>query len=183
MAASSFTGGAALQAKLKEIAKRIEGKKTLKVGFLEGATYPDEDGTSVAQVAFWLNYGHGKTPPRPFFTDLIAAKSDSWGDALGRVLEQNDWDVDKALRIMGEGIAGQVRDAIINLNAPSLSPVTLMLRKMMKDNPNLEVTGATVGEAAARVAAGEDYSGVSTKVGVYTGHMLNSVDYEVDDES
>ena len=184
MAASSFSGGAALQAKLKEIAKRIEGKKALKVGFLEGATYPDEAGTPVAQVAFWLNYGHGKTPPRPFFTDLIAAKSDSWGDSLGRILEQNDWDVDKSLRQLGEGIAGQVRDAIINLDSPALSPVTLMLRKMLKDDPNLIVTGKTVGEAAARVAAGEDYSGVSTKVGVYTGHMLNSVGYEVgSDES
>lgn len=179
MAAKSFTGGAALEKKLAEIAKRVASKRSLKVGFLEGATYPDAAGTPVAQVAFWLNYGHGKTPPRPFFTDLISAKSDSWGDALARILELNDWDVDKSLNQLGEGIAGQVRQAIIDLDSPALSPVTLMLRKMLKDDPALEVTGATVGEAARRVADGESSAGVSTKVGVYTGHMLNSVGYEV----
>ncbi len=181
MAAKSFTGGAALEKKLAEIAKRVASNRTLKVGFLEGATYPDENGTPVAQVAFWLNYGHGKTPPRPFFTDLIAAKSNSWGDALARILELNDWDVDKSLELMGEGIAGQVRQAIVDLDSPALSKVTLMLRKMLKDDPSLVVTGATVGEAARRVAEGESSDGVSTKVGVFTGHLLNSVDYEVEE--
>lgn len=184
MAAKAFTGGEALQRKLREIAKRIgDGKATLKVGFLEGATYPDASGTPVAQAAFWLNYGTKSAPPRPFFTDLIAAKADSWGDALGRILVRNDYDLDKSLKQLGEGIAGQVRQAIIDLDSPALSPVTIMLRKMLKDNPNLEITGATVGEAAARVAAGEDVSGVSTKVGVATGHMLNSVDYEVTNDA
>lgn len=185
MATSTFTGGAKLKAKIRELAKQIEGKHNLRVGFLEGSTYPNGDGEVVtaAQTAFWLNYGHQGTPPRPFFTDLIRDKSDSWGDALGRLLVQNDFDVDLSLQQMGEGIAGQVRTAIINLNSPALSPVTIMLRKMLKEDPSLEVTGATVGEAAARVAAGEDVSGVSTKVGVATGHMLNSVSYEVENDN
>lgn len=181
MVASSFTGGEKLKAKLEEIAKQIGGKHNLNVGFLEGATYPNGDGDEItaAQTAFWLNYGHQGTPPRPFFTDLIKAKNESWGDALGRLLVINEFDVDKSLAQLGEGIAGQVRDAIINLNSPALSPVTIMLRKMLRDNPDLEITGATVGEAAHRVAMGEDTGGVSTKVGVATGHMLNSVSYEV----
>lgn len=185
MATSRFTGGEKLRAKLAEIAKQIEGKHKLRVGFLENAYYPTGDGEPVtaAQTAFWLNYGHQGTPPRPFFTDLIRDKQDSWGDALGRLLVQNDFDVDLSLQQMGEGIAGQIRQAIIDLSSPALSPVTLMLRKMLKDNPNLEITGATVGEAAARVAAGEDYSGVSTKVGVASGHMLNSVSYEVENDN
>lgn len=181
MATSNFTGGAKLAAKLKELSKRFEGKRTLRVGFLEGSLYPNADGQNItaAQTAFWLNYGHGKTKPRPFFSDLIAAKSDSWGDALGRILEQTDYDVDLSLQMLGEGIANQVRDAIMTLDSPALSPVTVMLRKMLKDDPDLVITGKTVGEAAARVAAGESVQGVSTKVGVATGHMLNSVDYEV----
>lgn len=179
MVAKSFSGGDKLQAKLAQIAKRVAGQHSLRVGFLEGATYPDEAGTPVASVAFWLNYGHGKTPPRPFFTDLIAAKADSWGDDLGRILEHTSYDVDTSLALLGERIAGQVRQSIVDLDAPALSPVTLMIRKMLKDNPHLEVTGRVVGEAAAKVAAGESYAGVSAKVGVYTGHMLNSVAYEV----
>lgn len=183
MANSKFTGGDKLKAKLAEISKRINGKRTLKVGFLEGATYPDEEGTPVAQAAFWLNYGTKTAPPRPFFSGMIAANSDAWGDKLARILEGNGWDIDHALRLMGEGIAGQLRDALVNLNSPGLSPVTLMLRKMMIDNPHLQITGAVVGEAAARVAAGESSEGASTKVGVATGHMLASIDYEVSDES
>lgn len=177
--AAGLTGGDKLRAKLAEIAKQIEGKHELRVGFLEGAIYPDEAGTPVATVAWWLNYGTKTAPPRPFFTNMVKTKSNDWGDELAVILQQNDFDVDKSLRIMGERIGGQLRDAIIELDAPALSPITLMLRKMRIDDPHLIVTGATVGEAARRVAAGESSSPASTKVGVYTGHMLNSVDYEV----
>ncbi len=180
---STLTGGAKLQAKLAEIAKNLEGKHTLRVGFLEDATYPDEAGTHVAQVAWWLNYGTKSAPPRPFFTNMVSEKSDQWGDKLARILARNGYDIEDALNKMGEGIEGQLRDAIVNLDAPALSPITLMLRKMLMDDPNLQVGGAVVGEAARRVAAGESSEGVSTKVGVYTGHMLNSVAYEVVGES
>lgn len=177
--AVTLTGGAKLQAKLKEIAKKVEGKHELRVGFLEGATYPDEAGTPVAQVAWWLNYGTQTAPPRPFFTDMIKAKSDGWGDSLARILQQNDFDIRDALMKMGEGISGQARQALIDLDAPALSPITMMLRKMRIDDPHLIVTGATVGEAARRVDEGESSAPASSKVGVYTGHLLNSIDYEV----
>lgn len=177
--AAGLSGGDKLRAKLAEIAKKIEGSHELRVGFLEGATYPDEAGTPVATVAWWLNYGTKTAPPRPFFTNMVKVKSDKWGDALAKILQQNDFDVTKSLQMMGEGISDQLRQAIINLDAPVLSDITLMLRKMKIDDPHLIVTGATVGEAARRVAAGESTSPASTKVGVYTGHLLNSIDYEV----
>lgn len=179
MATAGLTGGDKLRAKLQEIAKKIEGQHELRVGFLEGATYPDEAGTPVAMVAWWLNFGTKTAPPRPFFTNMVKVKSDKWGDALAKILQQNDFDVTKSLQMMGEGISDQLRQAIINLDAPVLSDITLMLRKMKIDDPHLIVTGATVGEAARRVAAGESTSPASTKVGVYTGHLLNSIDYEV----
>jgi hypothetical protein len=177
--AAGLKGGDKLRAKLAEIAKQIEGKHELRVGFLEGATYPDEAGTPVATVAWWLNYGTKTAPPRPFFTNMVKTKSDKWGDELAIILQQNDFDVDAALHVMGERISDQLREAIVELDAPALSPITLMLRKMRIDDPHLIVTGATVGEAARRVAAGESSSPASTKVGVYTGHMRNSIDYEV----
>lgn len=180
MATRGLEGGAKLKAKLAEIAKRLEGKHELRVGFLEGATYPDT-GTPVATVAWWLNYGTKTAPPRPFFTDMVRDKSDKWGDALARILQSNGYDVDKSLAIMGEGISAQLQAAIVDLDAPALSPITIMLRKMRIDDPHLVVTGATVGEAAARVAKGETTAPASTKVGVYTGHLLNSVAYAVND--
>lgn len=176
---AGLTGGDKLKAKLREIAKRIEGKHELRVGFLEGATYPDESGTPVATVAWWLNYGTKTAPPRPFFTNMVKVKSDKWGNALARILADNDYDVDKSLAIMGFGIGAQLQSALIELDAPALSPITLMLRKMRIDDPHLVVTGATVGEAESRVAKGESSSPASTKVGVYTGHMLNSIYFDV----
>jgi len=178
---ATISGGDKLAKRLAEIAKKLAKPTTLRVGFLEGATYPDDKGTHVAQVAWWLNYGHKGTPPRPFFTDMVAAKSEGWGDSLARILEANGGDIDDAMQKMGVGISGQLRKALIDLDSPALSPVTLMLRQMLIDNPNLTITGATVGEAAAKVAAGDDYSGASTKVGVFSGHMLNSIDYEVNE--
>lgn len=176
---AGLSGGDKLRAKLAEIAKQIDGKHELRVGFLEGATYPDETGTPVATVAWWLNYGTKTAPPRPFFTDMIKTKSGDWGDELAAILPQTDFDIVAALSIMGERISGQLRDAVINLDAPALSPITIMLRKMRHEDPHLIVTGATVGEAARRVAAGESTAPASEKVGVFTGHMLNSIDYEV----
>lgn len=178
---ATLTGGAKLQAKLADIAKRIGTKHELRVGFLEDARYPDKQGTYVAQVAFWLNYGTKSEPARPFFTNTIIDKSDGWGDALERILVRTDYDVETSLAMLGEGICDQISQALVELNAPALSDVTLMLRKMRHEDPDLEVTGATVGEAARRVAAGEDTAPASTKVGIYTGHMQRSIAYQVDD--
>ena len=173
-----ISGGARLEAHLAQLAKKLNHKQILRVGFLEGATYPD--GTHVATVAVIQEFGAGPIPPRPFFRTMIAEKSDAWGNQLARLLKKTDYDVQKALSFMGEGIKSQLQASIVATNSPELSAITLMLRHMKHEDPDLVVTGATVGEAARRVAAGESSAGVSTKPLVDTGHMLNSVDYEVE---
>lgn len=178
---ATLSGGAKLQAKLDEIARGLKRAHTLRVGFPEGATYPDESHTPVAQAAFWLNFGTSTAPPRPFFTNMIQDKSPEWGEALGFALEDNDYNIKKALAIMGEGIASQLQESLIDLEAPPLSKITLMLRKMRIDNPKLVISGWTVGEAARLVALGNSTEPASEKPGVYTGHMLNSIAYSVDD--
>lgn len=179
MAAAGFSGGEALQAKLAEIAKQIEGKHVLRVGFLENATHTNSD-ASIPQIAWWLNYGTKSSPPRPFFSGMVAEKSDSWGDSLARILARNGFDVENALNLMGEGISDQLRVSLENIPGPQLSPITLMLRQMRIDNPHLEINGTVVGQAAKKVADGDDYSGASTKIGVYTGELLNAIAYKVD---
>ena len=52
---ATLKGGAHADAYLQKIADRIKQAGTLRVGFLEGATYPD--GTSVAMVAAIQNFG------------------------------------------------------------------------------------------------------------------------------
>lgn len=164
-------------AALKGISKKVEKNKFVRVGFLEKSKYPN--GIHVAQVAAWINWGTKTAPPRPFFSGMVADKKGGWPKKLAAVLKAAEYDIDKALALMGEGIKKQLTAAIIDMETPELSPVTLMLRKMLIDNPNLEVTGATVGEAARRVADGESSAGASTKVGVFTGHMLNSTDWDI----
>jgi hypothetical protein len=174
---SAVVGGAKLEAYLKGMAKKLAKPGTLRVGFLEGSTYPN--GTQVAMVAAIQEYGapRARIPPRPFFRNMIAAKQAEWPGAIAGLLK--DHDPAAALSIAGEAIAGQLRESILRTNAPPLSPVTLMLRKMRIENPGIVITGRTVGIAAARVAAGESTAGVPTKPLVWTSHLINSVDYEV----
>lgn len=61
MSGATFSGGSALESKLREIAEKIGAPKTLRVGFLEGATYPD--GTPVALVAAANEFGGTVTVP------------------------------------------------------------------------------------------------------------------------
>lgn len=58
---ATFTGGAALEAKLREIAQKVGKPNTVRVGFLEGATYPD--GTPVALIAATNEFGGTATVP------------------------------------------------------------------------------------------------------------------------
>lgn len=172
-------GGDKLEKHLAELARKIGGPATLQVGFLENATYPD--GTSVAMVAAIQNFGAPKRgiPPRPYFSNMVSEKSPQWPATLATILKSNDYDGAGALELMGHGIKGQLQQSIIDTTAPPLSPVTIMLRGMKANDPALVVTGKTVGEAAARVAAGKTNYGASTKPLVEHGDMLNAVDFTV----
>jgi len=174
-------GGEGLDKALEAMESGLLRAGTVRAGFLEGATYPD-GGLPVAAVAAIQNFGapNAGIPPRPFFSNMVKEKGPGWADALARILVSNEFDAEKALALMGEGVSGQLRQSIIETLAPPLSQITLMLRKMRSEDQGLVVTGATVGEAARRLDAGESPGGVSTKPLVDTGHLLNSVGYEVE---
>jgi hypothetical protein len=179
-----ITGGEKLKARLDEIAKSVKRGAKLRVGFLEGATYPvDQGGQSVAMVAAIQNFGAPSRgiPPRPFFTNMIKTHGDEWPDELAAILVATNYSATRALKMLGAHIEAELRQAIIDTNSPPLSAITLMLRKMRSEDQSLVVTGATVGEAARRVKAGESTSGVSDKALVDTGHLLGSVASEVTD--
>lgn len=131
-------------------------KGSVKVGFLEGATYPD--GQSVANVAALNEYGHtvkGKggdesyfVLPRPFFRNMIADKKAEWPAAIALQLKKNGGDVQKTLNVTGIAIGGQLQQSIRDLVSPPLAPSTIARKGF--DKPLID-----------------------------TGHMLNSVDHEV----
>lgn len=125
MASINFQGSKKLKAKLQEIASQTGKAKSLKVGFMADADYPD--GTKVAMVAAIQNFGAPAAgiPPRPFFSNMVKAKSPKWGESLGNMLERTNFDGEKALNLMGEGIKGQLQRSINETNDPPLSPVTV----------------------------------------------------------
>lgn len=174
-----LAGGDKLAKVLAEIGNSADGG--LKVGFLEGATYPD--GTSVAQVAFWNEYGHGgnfPAPPRPFFRSMIANQSEGWPKKLAAALKTYDYDADKSLSAMGELIKGQLQESISTIASPELSETTKILRKQFWTNPE-DINKTAVLAAQKAAAEGETgAAGTQAKPLIWTGTMLNAVDYEVE---
>lgn len=125
MADGGLSGGALLHAHLAAIAARLGNADSVRVGFLEGATYPD--GTPVPLVAAANEFGdpaRGR-PARPYFRQMIAAKSPGWGVTFSKVLVAADYDADKALALMGAGVADQLRESIRSFDGPALAPSTV----------------------------------------------------------
>jgi hypothetical protein len=147
---ATLSGGANLARKLLEFAKLVNNPTTLRVGFLSNAKYPD--GTPVAMIAAIQDFGAPGVgiPPRPFFRNMIAKHSKEWPAGILIQLRAHDWDAARALSVVGDAIAGQLRQSIIDTNAPPLKPATIARKGF--DKPLVD-----------------------------TGHMLNSVDWEVDD--
>jgi hypothetical protein len=145
---TSFSGGEKMQAILAELASKVSRPGTLRVGFLENATYPD--GTSVPMVAAVNEFGAPSRgiPPRPFFRTMVTQNSPAWGPALGGLVKNFGYDATKALEAMGQGISGQLRKSIQDTNSPPLAQSTI------------------------------DRKG-SAKPLVDTGHMLQSIDYDI----
>lgn len=124
MSVETLQGSDSVMRKLADIAKRM-GAGHVDVGFMEGATYPD--GTSVAGVAFWNEFGvpsHGQ-PPRPFFRNMIAAESPTWPQKMAGIAKAADYDGDRVLGIMGEDIVGALSQSIVSFQEPALAPSTV----------------------------------------------------------
>jgi hypothetical protein len=85
MATQTFSGGAALEAKLREIAEKVGKANTVNVGFLEGATYPD--GTPVAQIAAINEYGGTATVPAHDVTINRSIKADGTFNKNGQFVK------------------------------------------------------------------------------------------------
>ena len=120
---ATISGGDKLERALVEMARQVSKPAALRVGFLGNATYPD--GKSVALVAAWNEFGTRKAPPRPFFRDMIAAKSPGWPAGVAANLKANNYDAERSLDDIGEAIAGQLQMSIRDFNRVPLAPYTI----------------------------------------------------------
>ena len=109
---------------LKTIGDKSRGL-TLSVGFFEGATYPD--GTSVPEVAFTNEFGvpQHHQPPRPFFRNMIAQESSSWGPKIAAAMKGTGNDGKKSLELVGDNVKGALIQSITDLTSPPLAPATI----------------------------------------------------------
>lgn len=173
---ASVSGGDALAAKLRELGDKMSKAHEVRVGFLETATYAD--GTPVAMVAAINNFGAPEAgiPARPFFSDMIADNKDGWGDSFGDIIKAVDFDAQKALELMGEGMAGQLKMAIEAFTSVPNSPVTDLLKQRFPKRDGM--TFADVLQAHRDVADGK--RATPGKPLIWSGDMRDAVDKEVE---
>jgi hypothetical protein len=122
---ATIKGGDKLAAKLAELAKLVARPATLHVGFFEKSSYPD--GKPVALIAAIQEFGAPSRgiPPRPFFRNMVAAKSGEWPAAIAGLLRANGMDAAGALEVAGQRIAGQLQESINQTNSPPLAASTI----------------------------------------------------------
>lgn len=122
-------GADSLMKKLQEIAESMNAG-TVSVGFMENATYPD--GTGVAQVAFWNEFGTIASPPRPFFREMIAEASPEWPEKMAKLAKATKFDGEKVLSLMGEDIKGSLQQSINTFTDPELADSTVARKGFAK---------------------------------------------------
>ena len=139
-------GGQKLRRLLREAGKG--GVSGVKVGFFSTAKY--EDGTPVAAVAAWNEFGTETIPERPFFRRAIAEMEDGVTKIVKSGIDTEKMVVDDRLAgRVGAYVAGQVMESITALKEPPNAPETV--RRKGSSDPLLD-----------------------------TGTLRNSVDWEVE---
>jgi len=163
-----------IEAKLAHVSDEFRGKQA-QMGFPKDAFY--EDGTQVAYVATIQNFGAPARgiPPRPFMEPTVAEHKAEWVKQLaGGVKKVSDGGLTAfdVLDGVGRLAVADIQATIAGITEPELSAATVLLRKWRKEGRT--ITGATVGEAASAIAAGED-PGSDNKPLNATGYMIASV--------
>ena len=97
-------------------------KAHVRVGVLEGSKYPD--GTNVASVAFWNEYGTRTAPPRPFFRDTIKNEKQNWS-ALATKAIRMGYTVEHMLGLVGAQMQTDIQHSIMTWTSPPNSAYTV----------------------------------------------------------
>ena len=109
----------------REITKFM-GKEGLEIGFFETARYPN--GTFVAQVARYNEFGTLNIPMRPFFRNAINKNIKKWYATLQNAINQNATP-SKALSIVGEVARADIIQSITDLRTPPNAESTIKQKK------------------------------------------------------
>lgn len=160
---------------IQRIATKLGSGGTVRVGFLEGRTYPASDSQkflktmnkinreaakaagkpikkrpkvqanrrarmgdfgvttslSVAQVAFWNNFGTKRARARPFFSNTIDELKPTLGETLATVAKKTGFDTRRTLELMGTGIKDKIVKSIVDWPADN-ADLTVALKGFNK---------------------------------------------------
>lgn len=157
---------------LKEVIERVRSVRGLKVkaGILKGAK-PYGNGLSVSQVAIWNEYGTSRSPSRPFMRTAVVNDADKWVAEFSGGLKaaiRGETSVQQATEWVGGMMQADIQKAI-DSNIPPPNAAGTLKRKSSR-----------VVDKKGKPISGQ--SGTKQTL-IDTGHLLDSVSYEVINES
>ena len=134
----------------------------LQVGWFESAKY--DENTPVAAVAAQNEYGNAakNIPPRSFLRTTIEEKTSVWKGLVTRCSKKiiaGTLTGEQMMGLMGEKVAGDIREKIISIYEPPLSPVTIKNRLRQRKD--------------------EETVGLLDKPLIFEGILMNTVSYIV----
>lgn len=174
--AMKSTGGPGWEAAIAALQKKVAQGAHVNVGFLAG----DEEGKHqlpTATIAAFNEFGTTTSPPRPFMRNAIAENKDGWPKLMAAALIATDYDVDKALGMVGKKIKDQIVKEIESFAEPANSPLTSLLKDRFPVPDRMTV--ADVWKAMKDVREG--VTAPPGKPLIWSGQMRDSVAFEVKD--
>ena len=104
------------------LSKYKDMNASVRVGVLENATYPD--GTPVAMVAFWNEYGTRTSPVRAFFRTTVSEQKKNWVLSVQNLMKIHN-DPKQVMVLIGVNIQEQLVHSINTWSDPPNAPYTI----------------------------------------------------------
>ena len=121
--ARNIKGGQKLNAFLRK-AKNAKSVKEIQVGFFATSKYPD--GTPVAAVAAFNEFGTKRAPERPFFRNAIAGAEEELNPVMVKNINPRTMALDrKTAGKLGQVMQGRIQRSITTLRDPANAPSTI----------------------------------------------------------
>ena len=106
----------------KALSKYKDMNASVRVGVLENATYPD--GTPVAMVAFWNEYGTRTSPVRAFFRTTVSENKKNWVLSVQNLMKIHN-DPKQVMGLIGVHMQEQIVQSINTWSDPPNSAYTI----------------------------------------------------------
>ena len=131
------------------LSKYKDMNASVRVGVLENATYPD--GTPVAMVAFWNEYGTKRSPVRAFFRTTVSEQKKNWVLSVQNLMKMHN-DPKKVMGLIGVHMQEQIVQSINTWSDPPNSAYTIAKKGF--DKPLVE-RGIMMRSIKSEVGEGE----------------------------